>query len=478
MRELLPMPIPSSKGCTDSITKRHSLAIYLLVLAGIVFRSELALLLTTQLIYLLVQPLTSLQTIIPIGLHSAAIALAISIPIDSYFWQRPIWPELAGFFYNAIQGKSADWGTSPFHAYFTSFLPKLLLNPLIPMFLIPSALYFPANRRSAIGLIVPSLAFIAIYSLQPHKEARFIIYVVPPLTACAALGANYIFTRRSRSLINRVLSILIILSIIGSFVASTIMLGISSLNYPGGEALFKLHQIVASSNSSSSSGEQTKAVVNVHMDVLACMTGVSRFQQDFPTPPFSHYLNPFTTLLLPSNPNTNTTSTSPTSPDTASSPPIKCRYDKTEDAATLLDLLFWTRFDYVLAERPETVIGKWKVVDTVYGYAGIEILRPGMVSSSGFDEGQEVGRVWEEMGGGGGGGGGDGSSPETGAEGEGKTEEEKATKAMSVLETFYDEAERMGLYGAVREGTRRWITKGWWVGPRMKAKIRILKRVP
>ena len=461
------MPIPSSKGGTDTVTKRHSLAIYLLVLAGIMFRSELALLLTTQLVYLLLQPLISLQTVILTGLHSAAIALAISIPIDSYFWQRPIWPELAGFFYNAIQGKSADWGTSPFHSYFTSFLPKLLLNPLIPLLLIPSAFYFPANRRRAAGLVVPSLAFIAIYSLQPHKEARFIIYVVPPLTACAALGADYIFTRRSRSLINRLLSILIILSIIGSFVASTIMLGISSLNYPGGEALFKLHQIVASSssNNNSTTTEQTKGTVNVHMDVLACMTGVSRFQQDFPTPPFSLYLAPFVALLLPSE--SNNTNPKPISPAT------RFHYDKTEEPATLLDPTFWTRFDYVLAERPETVIGKWEVVDTVYGYAGMEILRPGAVSASGFDEGREVGRVWEGMR-----GGDDISSVDDEESREGSGDGEiRTAKGMSMLETFYDEAQRMGLYGALREGTRRWVTKGWWVGPKMEAKIRILKRV-
>jgi alpha-1,6-mannosyltransferase len=452
------MPTPSSKGRTDPVTKRHSLAIYLLVLAGIIFRSELALLLTTQLLYLLLRPLISLETIIPIGLHSAAIALAISIPIDSYFWQRPIWPELAGLFYNAIQGKSANWGTSPIHAYFTSFLPKLLLNPLIPLLLIPSAIYFPATRRSAIGLVVPSLAFIAIYSLQPHKEARFMIYVVPPLTACAARGANYIFTRRSRSLINRLLSLLIILSIIGSFAASTIMLGISSLNYPGGEALFKLHELVASSSSSNS--EQTKGLVNVHMDVLACMTGVSRFQQDFPTPPLSHHL---TSLLVLLN------STASPRPKAVSSP-IRYRYDKTEEPNTLLDPAFWMRFDYVLAERPETVIGKWEVLDTVYGYAGIEILRPGEVSASGVDGSHEAGRVWEGM-------GGRADSSSLNDEGTRDEKNEKA-KAMSVLETFYDEAGRLGLYGAVREGTRRWITKGWWVGLRMEAKIRILKRVP
>jgi alpha-1,6-mannosyltransferase len=456
------MPISSSAGHTDSMTKRHSLAIYLLVLAGIIFRSELAILLATQLLYLLLKALISLQTIIPIGLKSAAIALVLSIPIDSYFWQRPIWPELAGFFYNAIQGKSADWGTSPFHAYFTSFLPKLLLNPTIPLLLIPSALYFPAKKRSAIGLVVPCLAFIAIYSLQPHKEARFIIYVVPPLTACAALGAHYIFIRRSRSFINRLLSLLIIASVISSFAGSTIMLGISSLNYPGGDALFRLHELVARSDSS----EQMKRTVNVHMDVLACMTGISRFQQEYPTPPFSHYLShlaPLISIVLPSASNTTIFAATVHRKEAPSSQ-IKYKYDKTEDPIILLDPAFWIHFDYVLAEHPETVIGKWEIVDTVYGYTGIEILRPGGYSRSGLGEVEEVGRAWEEMGGGGG-----------SRDGEGKNQE---ATSMSVQEMFYGDVKRLGVYGAAREGIRRWITKGWWVGPKMEAKIRILKRVP
>src|SRR5450432_613155 len=312
------MPTTPSKGAVDQTTKRHRLAIYLLVVAGVIFRSELAVLLATQLLYLLLQPRISLEAIIPIGLCSAAIALGISVPIDSYFWQRPIWPELAGFFYNAIQGKSTEWGTSPFHAYFTNFLPKLLLNPAISLLLIPSAFYFPATRRSAFSLAVPSLAFITIYSLQPHKEARFIIYAVPPLTACAAIGANYIFTHRSRSLLNRLVSLAIIASIISSFAASTIMLGISSLNYPGGEALYRLHEIVAQDEHITPSRQ-----VNVHMDVLACMTGVSRFQQDSPSAPLSHYISSLL-LPLPQNASSRRRRSTPTTTDSS---PIMYRYD-------------------------------------------------------------------------------------------------------------------------------------------------------
>jgi alpha-1,6-mannosyltransferase len=249
---------------------------------------------------------------------------------------------------------------------------------------------------------------------------------------------------------NRFLSLLIIISIIGCFTASSIMLGISSLNYPGGEALFRLHEIVWRN-------DLTKGTVSVHMDVLSCMTGVSRFQQDFPTPPLSYY---FTPLAL----GPNITSYSP---QKGVSPPVRFQYDKTEEPSTLLDPAFWTRFDYVLAEHPETVIGKWQIVDTIYGYSGIEILRPGAISSSGVDNSHEAEKVWEDM-------GGQADSSINVAE-DGKA---KNGKDMTFLQTFYEDVERLGFYGVMREGTRRWITKGWWVGPKMEAKIRILKRVP
>ena len=49
---------------------------------------------------------------------------------------------------------------------------------------------------------------------------------------------------------------------------SAMMLYISSHNYPGGAALMQLQEI-----------ESPKAAVNVHIDVYAAQTGVSRFLQ-------------------------------------------------------------------------------------------------------------------------------------------------------------------------------------------------------
>ena len=53
-------------------------------------------------------------------------------------------------------------------------------------------------------------------------------------------------------------------------------------------------------------------------------------------------------------------------------------YNKTEDPDALLDPMFWAKFDYVLAEKPEKVIGKWEVVHVVYGFGGtVRLLKAG-----------------------------------------------------------------------------------------------------
>ncbi|KAH8591383.1 Alg9-like mannosyltransferase family-domain-containing protein [Bisporella sp. PMI_857] len=308
--------------------------ISLLVAAGVIFRSEIAILLATTLIYELsitAQPKQFILSTIKTGILAGIASLALTIGVDSYFWQYQLWPELSGFIFNVLHGNSSDWGTSPFHSYFTNFLPRLLMNPLT-LLLIPFSLYLPTYRTAATRLAVPSLAYVAIYSIQPHKESRFIIYVVPPLTGVAALSASYLFTRRSKSLIYGFSSLVLILSVFASFLASTLLLTISSLNYPGGEALTLLNTHLRSNPPS--------APVSIHMDVLSCMTGVTRFQQE-----------------------------------TSGLPHVS--YDKTENATTLLEPGFWTQFDYAIMEEPGLAIGAWEPIGVVYAYSGIELLKPG-----------------------------------------------------------------------------------------------------
>ena len=300
------------------------MAIYFLTLAGVIFRSEIAILLAAEVGLMLMRDRQSLtREIIPAGLLGAVTGLSTTISIDSFFWQRfPLWPEWVGFYYNTILGKASDWGTSPFHYYFTNALPRLLLNPMILLLCIPQSVVSKAIGHTSKAILLPHAVFISVYSLLPHKEWRFIIYSVPAFNAVAASTAGWFWIRRTKSLTYQLLNLTMIVTTFASLVTSLGLLYISSLNYPGGEALHRLHDRTAADRDD---------VVRVYMGNLACQTGITRFQQTRPS----------------------------------------WIYDKTENVTTLLDPMFWQQFDYVLAEDPLRVIGNWEPTDTIGGFAGI-----------------------------------------------------------------------------------------------------------
>lgn len=307
-------------------TARRRLALYLLTVSGIVFRSELAILLATETAYqLLIQGASLTKEIIPAGLTGAILGLLTTVLIDTFFWQQaPLWPELYGFYYNTVLGKSAEWGTSPAHYYFLNAIPRLLLNPLTWLLCMPLALQTSATKGISQAILAPIFVFVGLYSALPHKEWRFIIYIIPSLTAVSSAGAAWIWNRRAKNIVYRFLSLALVGSVAASFAASGGLLYISSLNYPGGEALNRLNDVA----------RLEPGTMSVHLGNLACQTGVTRF------------------LEMPAG-------------------SAKLRYDKTEDEQLLLDPMFWQRFDYVLAEDPGRIIGAWEIVDTVEGYAGV-----------------------------------------------------------------------------------------------------------
>ena len=306
--------------------RRRRLALYLMTVAGVIFRSEVAILLAMETAYMLVRYRASLiKEVIPAGLAGAAIGLLTTVSVDSFFWQKfPLWPEWVGFYYNTVLEKSSDWGTSPFHHYFLNALPRLMLNPMTYLVCIPMALGIKATQRTNQDILLPHLAFIAIYSLLPHKEWRFIIYSVPAFTAVASAGAAWTWTRQAKAFRYRLLSLSLAITTLASFAASLGLLYISSLNYPGGEALASLHDL---------SGYRSNQ--RIYLDNLACQTGVTRFLQTHPS----------------------------------------WTYDKTEDEDMLLDPLFWHQFGYAIVEDPRRIIGSWKPVDEIKSFGGIS-LRP------------------------------------------------------------------------------------------------------
>ncbi|MCJ1380346.1 dolichyl-P-Man:Man(7)GlcNAc(2)-PP-dolichol alpha-1,6-mannosyltransferase [Xylographa soralifera] len=340
-RSLTPSYVGSMKPPWRGV-QEYRKALVMLTVIGVTFRSEIAILLGCHTAWLLFNKRLSPTDIVTSGVLGLAIGLGLTVSVDSFFWQKiPLWPELSGFVFNILKGRSAEWGTSPFHYYFTSAFPRLLLNPLTWQVCIPMALTIPALRDRAFDMLVPNMVFFAVYSLQPHKEWRFIIYVLPSLTAVAAMGASWIWTRRTKSFIYRVLAVGLVASTLGTFAVSLGMLVVSSFNYPGAEALNYLH----------AHADGSQNVINVHMDTLSCMTGVTRF------------------LQIASSQNTS-----------ASNRHTLWLYDKTENETQLLYPGFWEKFDYALAERPEKAIGGWEILHTIDGFTGVQLLRPGETS--------------------------------------------------------------------------------------------------
>ena len=97
---------------------------------------------------------------------------------------RIIFIEGQVLWFNTILNKSSEWGTSPFMWYFYSAIPRALLTTI---FIIPFGFLYD-TKKVLVNLFIPAIGFVFIYSLLPHKELRFIIYVLPLLNAIAAKG--------------------------------------------------------------------------------------------------------------------------------------------------------------------------------------------------------------------------------------------------------------------------------------------------
>lgn len=330
------------------------------------------------------------------------------------------------------------------------------MNPLTYTILIPLSVLNAATRGPCTALLAPCLSFVAIYSLLPHKEWRFIIYVVPALTACAAASAGWISTRYTKASAYRVATWALLASVALSAAASAALLAISAQNYPGGAALVSLHNRVAMDEFFSSDSAPLAPRIRVHLDNLACQTGVT------------HFLEKGGPRLL------HTSSDGEKKPQRdgewalradggidwipysdeekaqkakeAVSSSQRWVYDKTDDPDALLDPAFWDRFDFALMERPEKAIGKWEVVDVIYGFGGIKIVRPGEVLGS------VLGGMEEGLG--------------------------PRSESLRRLVLGVDERKTGWVWGALEDWVREKVMRGWWVGVRMEPKIRILKRLP
>jgi hypothetical protein len=101
--------------------------------------------------------------------------------IDAAAWRAAPGAAYGGWFhsailyvrFNLIEGRSAEWGTSP-PGYYVEFIFRSM--PIVAACL---GIGLFAGLRYAAALAVPALLFLAAHSAIPHKELRFILPMLP-----------------------------------------------------------------------------------------------------------------------------------------------------------------------------------------------------------------------------------------------------------------------------------------------------------
>lgn len=245
---------------------KYKQSIFLLAFTAIIFRLEVAALCGGVALLSIFYKKLNWFNAVKFGLMGGVIGMGLSLSIDSYFWRNWCIPEVDAFIFNVIKGKSVEWGTESPAGYFTHYLRTMFVPPTILLLSLVGFANAPENLR-----IVSLSGFfhVLVLSFQPHKEWRFIIYSIPPIILLGSTAAAYIWENLTVRKVFHILVIAVVgISPLLSLLFSIVFVHVSSMNYPGGQALANFNEMIIANNVTN---------VTVHMDVPVCMTGVTRF---------------------------------------------------------------------------------------------------------------------------------------------------------------------------------------------------------
>lgn len=276
------------------INRQYGKSVIYIAFTVVIFRFDTALFFGCLLLdAVFIRRILPLGKLLVIGIPSGLIALIATFVVDSMLWARPIWPEFEGLYFNVWLNKSHEWGVQPFLWYIYSCVPRILMSSAPIMML--------SEHRVTRDFMIPTLGFIFLYSLLPHKELRFILFITPFLNICAASGLMNIYyylnkfflwvksDKRNRTsyIAGAMFSFIIAGMFLANIFGSYILLRASSHNYPGGQAAISLgmtKDLLEKAQQSLELNSQNKlddlgSEVGVYINNLAAQTGVSRFVQ-------------------------------------------------------------------------------------------------------------------------------------------------------------------------------------------------------
>lgn len=174
------------------LTKKRTINNLLIfgALCGLMFfvRFQLAIVITTMYCWVLFVEKEKLSKVV-ISIISLFLVMCLGVFLDSHFYNEFTFTPYNYFYANIVEGVSANYGTSPFYAYFI-FIIVFAVPPisiLLLFFLLKGILEY--SNKLFVWLV---LIFVGVHSIIPHKELRFLFPIIYFFILIAILSAkNY-----------------------------------------------------------------------------------------------------------------------------------------------------------------------------------------------------------------------------------------------------------------------------------------------